>query len=195
MGAIIGAAVSLVALLAAHLGSLDVEMVSQDIVIFASGEMAWLIGVGMTALALSAIMLAFSLPERVRRNKTTAEGRVLLIIGALALIGTGVIVVGDLQIGDLSTSDSASLALASSSVLITAAMVMVGSGLDLTLHPDNTYRRFRVLALLAAMLLLLFFLTWGTINGLFQRAFFLTVGFWLVTSGSAVLNNWRTRAS
>lgn len=67
-------------------------------------------------------------------------------------------------------------------------MVQVGASLDLTLQPDDPIRWYRVLILLIAMLMLLFFLAWGSISGLIQRVFLATVSLWLVTAGQAVLN-------
>lgn len=191
VAALAGAALSFTALLASHVMRPQSDIVSDDIVAMASGDTAWLVGAGMTLLALSSVAMASALPEKVQRNQSTAQGKVLLYLGAVALIGTGAIVVSNRGVGGWDPRSAASLALATSSVLITSAMVLIGAGLDLTLQPDNTFRRYRVLALLAAMLLLLFFLTWNDFSGLFQRVFLATVLFWLMTAGYAVLGDWQ----
>lgn len=189
--AIAGAALSLTALLASHLILPQIDIVTNDIVAMASGEASWMVGAGMSLLAVSSAAMASALPEKVQRSQNSALGKVLLYLSALALVGTGVIVVGNRGLTGLDPRSTASLALAISSVLITSAMVLIGAGLDLTLQPDNTFRRYRVLALLAAMLLLLFFLTWSSLSGLFQRAFLAMVLFWLITAGYAVLGDWQ----
>lgn len=189
--AIAGAALSLTALLASHFILPQLDLVSDDIVAMASGEASWLVGAGMSLLAVSSAAMASALPEKVQRSQNSALGKVLLYLSALALVGTGAIVVVNRGLAGLDPRSTASLTLATSSVLITSAMVLIGAGLDLTLQPDNTFRRYRVLALLAAMLLLLFFLTWSSLSGLFQRAFLAMVLFWLMTAGYAVLGDWQ----
>lgn len=91
-----------------------IGIVSEDIVTFSSGDMAWLVACSLALLASSVAVLALALPDSLRRDKIFSRGRLLLYLASISLTGIGPIAIGQVEFLSLDAERSASLAMATS---------------------------------------------------------------------------------
>lgn len=194
MATVLGAVIFFLSIVSLHLldpviDPIAVGLVGAD---FRQYEPLVLFGFAMLAVSLSAI--SFAVPHEFAGKPIGLSGRTLLNLAAAGLVLSTMPDSAEVEVGFIQSEAVGTLILGVAAVLLTSGLILLGAALDRKIRPDNSFRRFRVLALLATMTLLLFFLTWGRVSGLFQRVYLAVVSFWLVVAGLAAMDDWEVAA-
>lgn len=190
MATVLGAVIFFLSIVSLHLLRPELDPITVGLVGGEIGQFGPLVLFSFVMLAASLSAISLAVPSETHASLIGLSGRVLLNLAGVGLVVAAWVRWAAQPDGIWGASRSGSLILSASAVLLTSGIILLASALDLKIRPDNSLRRFRVLALLATMTLLLYFLTWGRVSGLFERVYLTVIAFWLVVAGLAAMDDW-----